>query len=195
MSVQTPVRTTPIEPQLYETFPDAKHTGMRLLQIEDNSADALLAQSYLRSVDPDVQFETVARLGDVTRESAESAACAILDLSLPDATGLEALHSLRALSPELPIIVLTGFDDLDTGLDAIRHGAEDYLVKNYVDGDSLQRAVRYAIERRRLISALAAPTRAENTAASGDVEPEAASSLASTSLSRRDFFVPSRWFG
>jgi DNA-binding NarL/FixJ family response regulator len=200
MSVQTPLRSTPdrstpVHPQQVQTLPTPRDLGMRLLHIEDNSADALLAQSYLRSVDPDVQFETVVRLGDVTRESADGAACAILDLSLPDATGLEALHSLRALSPELPIIVLTGFDDLDMGLDAIRHGAEDYLVKNYVDGDSLQRAVRYAIERRRLISALAGPASVERAPAVGAIPLPAAVNLAPTSLSRRDFFAPSSWFG
>jgi DNA-binding response OmpR family regulator len=127
---------------------------LRVLHIEDNSSDAFLAETYIRSVIPDVEFDSAVRMSEVTPERVAAASCAILDLSLPDATGLEALHALRKLSADVPIIVLTGFDDLELGLSAIRHGAEDYLVKNYVDGDSLQRAMRYAMERRRLSSAL-----------------------------------------
>jgi CheY-like chemotaxis protein len=140
----------------YEAIPQPSRSGsLRLLHVEDNSADALLAQSYIRGVIPDVVFDTAERISDVTAEIAAAASCAILDLSLPDASGLEALHVLRGLSAELPIIVLTGFDDLQVGLSAIRDGAEDYLVKNFVDGDSLQRAIRYAMERRRLSVELA----------------------------------------
>jgi FixJ family two-component response regulator len=128
---------------------------LRVLHVEDNESDATLAQSYIRAVMPDVEFDSVERIYDVTPASVAAASCAILDLSLPDASGLEALRVLRTMSADLPIIVLTGFDDLDVGLSAIRHGAEDYLVKNYVDGDSLQRAMRYAMERRRLTSELA----------------------------------------
>jgi FixJ family two-component response regulator len=129
--------------------------AMRILHIEDNSSDALLAQSYLRGVIPDVEFDSAERICEVTPQIVAAASCAILDLSLPDASGLEALQVLRAMSVDLPIIVLTGFDDLELGLSAIRNGAEDYLVKNYVDGDSLQRAIRYAMERRRLGGELA----------------------------------------
>jgi ActR/RegA family two-component response regulator len=137
---------------------------LRLLHIEDNESDALLTETYIRSVIPDVEFDSASRMSEVTSERVAAASCAILDLSLPDASGLEALHALRQISADVPIIVLTGFDDLETGLSAIRHGAEDYLVKNYVDGDSLQRALRYAMERRRLTSAL------ENQRASRPVE-------------------------
>jgi DNA-binding NarL/FixJ family response regulator len=154
VTIQTRVREAEVKPQATEPVAHPS-TLLRLLHIEDNPSDALLAQSYIRGVIPDVEFDSAARLSDVTVESAAAASCAILDLSLPDASGLEALHALRAMSADLPIIVLTGFDDLDVGLSAIRHGAEDYLIKNYADGDSLQRAIRYAIERRRLIAELA----------------------------------------
>jgi DNA-binding NarL/FixJ family response regulator len=88
----------------------------------------------------------------VTQARAAAADCAILDLSLPDASGLQALVALRALSPDLPIVVLTGFDDLEVGLSALRCGADDYLVKSQVDGFTLDRAVRYAIARRQLVT-------------------------------------------
>ena len=123
---------------------------LRLLHVEDNPADAMLTQEFIRGVVADVEFINATRLADVTPERAAEATCALLDLSLPDASGLEALHALRGMSDRLPIIVLTGFDDFEVGLSAIRDGAEDYLIKNYVDGQMLDRAIRYAIERRRL---------------------------------------------
>jgi FixJ family two-component response regulator len=164
VTVQTEVRETAAgangrAPRANRTDPPSvPQSGLRVLQIEDNVADALLAETYIRSVIPDVEFDSAVRMSDVTPERVAAASCAILDLSLPDASGLEALHALRGISADVPIIVLTGFDDLELGLSAIRHGAEDYLVKNYVDGDSLQRAMRYAMERRRLSSALADQT-------------------------------------
>jgi FixJ family two-component response regulator len=160
-------------------------SGLRVLQIEDNVADALLAETYIRSVIPDVQFDSAVRMSDVTPERVAAASCAILDLSLPDASGLEALHALRKISADVPIIVLTGFDDLELGLSAIRHGAEDYLVKNYVDGDSLQRAMRYAMERRRLSSALddkAAPRASDRSVVSTDTHQVAIDVDAETSV-------------
>jgi len=150
---------------------------LRLLHIEDNPADALLMQEYIRescrrwnlSLPSDastvrspessaVEFDSVQRLADVTQSRTAAADCAILDLSLPDASGLQALVALRALSPELPIVVLTGFDDLEVGLLALRCGADDYLVKSQVDGFTLDRAVRYAIARRQLAGEQTAAT-------------------------------------
>jgi DNA-binding NarL/FixJ family response regulator len=200
MAIQTQVREVAPAPASLESIPESPRLGgLRLLHIEDNASDALLAQSYIRSVIPDVVFDSAVRISDVTADIAAAASCAILDLSLPDASGLEALHALRQISPDLPIIVLTGFDDLDMGLSAIRDGAEDYLVKNYVDGDSLQRAIRYAMERRRLTSAL---TRRKSAPGSGAANHGAAnqestliSMGADAVYSRRDFFTPSRWFG
>jgi DNA-binding NarL/FixJ family response regulator len=199
MAIQTDVREATPAPTLVESAPASPRLGLRLLHIEDNASDALLAQSYIRSVIPDVVFDSAVRISDVTADTAAAASCAILDLSLPDASGLEALHALRQLSPDLPIIVLTGFDDLDMGLSAIRDGAEDYLVKNYVDGDSLQRAIRYAMERRRLTTALTSHEAAPEAVAESEVELSQATTLISMGAdavySRREFFTPSRWFG
>lgn len=199
MATKTQLREATPTPALIESGPDTPRLGLRLLHIEDNASDALLAQSYIRSVIPDVVFDSAVRISDVTADIAAAASCAILDLSLPDASGLEALHALRRISPELPIIVLTGFDDLDTGLSAIRDGAEDYLVKNYVDGDSLQRAIRYAMERRRLTTALTSSETVPSPVAESEVELGEATTLMSMGAdavySRREFFTPSRWFG
>jgi DNA-binding NarL/FixJ family response regulator len=199
MATQTQLREATPTPALVGPAPETPRLGLRLLHIEDNASDALLAQSYIRSVIPDVVFDSAVRISDVTADMAAAASCAILDLSLPDASGLEALHALRRLCPDLPIIVLTGFDDLDTGLSAIRDGAEDYLVKNYVDGDSLQRAIRYAMERRRLTTALTSSETVPGPVAQSEVELSEATTLMSMGAdavySRREFFTPSRWFG
>lgn len=120
----------------------------RLLHVEADDTDALLFQQQIRGVVPAVEFNTVARVADLTEDSI-AADCAILDLSLPGA-GLEALLKVRELSEDLPIIVLTSVDDIDLAVEALRLGADDYLVKSEVGGAMLRRGIRYAIERRRL---------------------------------------------
>ena len=74
----------------------------------------------------------------------------LLDLSLPDSAGLATLRTMRAAAPELAIIILTGYDDQALASNAIEAGAQDYLVKGQMDGDSLRRAVRHALVRRKL---------------------------------------------
>jgi CheY-like chemotaxis protein len=135
---------------------------LRLLHVEDNAADAMLMQAYLSDVLPEVCFDSVVRLSALSAQRAQAADCALLDLSLPDASGLEALVALRALSDTLPIIVLTGYDNTELGLAAVRDGADDYLIKNDVDGPTLARTITYSIERRRRMIEL---TRSEVSAA------------------------------
>lgn len=147
---------------------------LHLLHVEDNPADAMLMQEYLRGILPDVQFDTAARLSELTVSRASAADCALLDLSLPDAAGLEALIALRRMSEELPIIVLTGFDDLEVGLSALRYGADDYLIKNHVDGFTLDRAVRYAVERRRLTLEVVSEAAAATIATAESLNADAA---------------------
>jgi DNA-binding NarL/FixJ family response regulator len=71
-----------------------------------------------------------------------------VDLSLPDATGLEALEQVLAMAPDTAVLVLTGLADAHVGIEAVAAGAEDFLVKQDVDGRLLSRAIRYAIERK-----------------------------------------------
>jgi diguanylate cyclase (GGDEF)-like protein len=79
----------------------------------------------------------------------QPAACVLLDLSLPDATGLEAVDALQASHSDLPLIVLTGRDDDAGAVEAVRRGAQDYMIKRHCDGPALVRAIRHAIERKR----------------------------------------------
>src|SRR5690606_19601479 len=75
--------------------------------------------------------------------------CIIVDLSLPDADGLDALHQMHAHAPSIAVLVLTGLADAHVGVEAVAAGAQDYLVKQDVDGALLTRAISYAIERKR----------------------------------------------
>lgn len=76
----------------------------------------------------------------------------LLDLGLPDSNGLDTVKALCGRFPELPVVVMTGTDDEALGLEALKHGAQDYLVKGQFDDRELKRVVRYAIERKELLN-------------------------------------------
>src|SRR5262249_9573930 len=78
----------------------------------------------------------------------------LLDLSLPDSVGLETLTTLHAQAPQVPVVVLTGFDDETIAVEAVQAGAQDYLIKGQAEGNLLVPAIRYAIERQRAEEAL-----------------------------------------
>src|SRR5438045_1769697 len=71
----------------------------------------------------------------------------LLDLMLPDNSGLKTFSDLNEAVPDLPMIVITGLNDETLALRAVREGAQDYLVKGQLDGKMLDRSIRYAIER------------------------------------------------
>ncbi|TMA11997.1 MAG: GAF domain-containing protein, partial [Deltaproteobacteria bacterium] len=101
----------------------------------------------------DAQFELthVHQLGEALKRLGEERFDTILlDLSLPDGQGMDTITRVREGSPGLPIVVLTGLDDEEVAIKAVRAGAQDYLVKGQVDGSLLARAMRYAIERKRV---------------------------------------------
>jgi diguanylate cyclase len=137
----------------------AQRTGggrtRRVLLVEDNPADAYLTADSLSVADPLTVCDLAGRLSDVTTARMAAADCVILDLSLPDARGLDALVQLRRLHSGVPVIVLTEDDDVETASAALQHGAQDYLVKGHADSHTLDRAIRYAQERKRLETALA----------------------------------------
>jgi len=129
--------------------------GHRILLIEDNAGDARLVALMLDdAADGLFELQHVDRL-EAAWERLPGTGCVLVDLSLPDADGLEAVERLQLLAPELPIIVITGRDDLGIAVEALQKGAQDYLIKGRVDGQLLTRALRYAIERKRAEIALA----------------------------------------
>jgi len=143
--VAVPVQPAPAAPGA--AAPDGTRP-LRILLIEDNPADARLTQEQLRG--SGIACDVATTLRDVTAPRLAAVDCALIDLGLPDASGLQALEKVRALAPPLPTVVLTGFDDEVTGLVALRAGAQDYLVKHRADGYHIARAVRFAVARKHL---------------------------------------------
>jgi len=118
----TPVTGPTTGPASGDPHPAAPHR-LRILLLEDNPADARLTQERLRGSAIDCDVAT--QLREVSQQRLAGIDCALIDLGLPDASGLQALQRIRDLAPELPIVVLTGFADEVTGPLALRLGAQD----------------------------------------------------------------------
>ena len=127
-----------------------------VLLIEDNPGDARLVQEALKGTsDPGYRVEWVERLSTGLARLADGGIdVLLLDLGLPDSQGLAALALIRALSPAVPVVVLSGAGDEQFAVEAVQAGAQDYLVKTYADPHLLTRSLRYAIERKRADEAL-----------------------------------------
>lgn len=123
---------------------------IRLLLVEDGAADALLLQYMLAEVtEQSFDVAHVETMSEAIRRLSEELFDAILlDLSLPDSRGVETVVQVNAMAPDVPIVVMTGLDDSNTGTEALRRGAQDFLTKGQVGGRLLARAIRYAMERK-----------------------------------------------
>jgi serine phosphatase RsbU (regulator of sigma subunit) len=121
---------------------------VRILLVEDDDGDALLVEELLNEAGTGVAVQRARMLADA-RKLIPGAACVLLDLGLPDSQGLDGLRWLLRQEPDVTIVVLTGVADEYLGEEAVRAGAQDYLVKGDVTGQMLHRVIRYAMERRR----------------------------------------------
>ena len=123
----------------------------KILLVEDNSADARVIQTMLEGYAEEYPVLHVERLKDaLSRLTQEEFAVVLLDLSLPDSTGVDTIGPVRRQTPQVPIIVLTGLDDEKVGIKAVQEGAQDYLVKGQFVASAFMRTIQYAIERHRL---------------------------------------------
>ncbi|HXO86376.1 MAG TPA: PAS domain S-box protein [Gemmatimonadales bacterium] len=124
---------------------------IRVLLVEDNHGDARLILEMLREVRQDAfELERVERLEQALERVGRAAVdVVLLDLGLADSQGLETFRRAHEGIVEEPIIVISGLDDESTALEAVRAGAQDYLVKGRLDGAALARVIRYALERQR----------------------------------------------
>jgi PAS domain S-box-containing protein len=137
----------PIDPDLY-----------RVLLVEDNRGDSVLIGEALRD-SGGVLFsvDRASTLAEARTRLSESAYDAILlDLGLPDSQGFETLTAMLG-STKAPVLVLTGLDDETIGVQSVRHGAQDFLVKGRTSEEVLRRSLRYAVERARLREATSSP--------------------------------------
>ena len=123
-------------------------TYIRVLLIEDNPGDARLIEELL-SDRVSFQIEVTQRLSDgLEALSTGRFDVVLLDLSLPDSSGLSTLTKTHSQAHQVPIIIMTGLGDEKLAVEAVRKGAQDYLVKGEIDENVLPRAIRYAIERK-----------------------------------------------
>ncbi len=130
--------------------------SLRLLLVEDSITDAALLQEYMLSnADWHIDLTVAASINDALEYIKNNQLDAVLlDLTLPDSEGLETVARIKDAKSEVPIVVLTGIDDENVGIEALRIGAQDYLVKGQVDSRFIIRSVDYAIERKKTEEAL-----------------------------------------
>jgi serine phosphatase RsbU (regulator of sigma subunit) len=122
--------------------------ALRVLLIEDDPGDAMLVREMLAEAGADVELTWVQTIAEAKPELTPDIRCVLLDLQLPDAAEFSGLDAVLAAAPRTAVIVLTGFTDQARGVDAVAHGAQDYLTKAQLEPDLLARTIRYALQRR-----------------------------------------------
>lgn len=127
--------------------------SVHILLVEDNPADARLITEYVSETELETtggaspvitHVDRLEAAGDAVTEDVD---IVLLDLDLPDSTGLETLDKTLTVTNTAPVVVLTGLNDERVGRDAIKRGAQDYLVKDDITPRLLQQTIQYAIER------------------------------------------------
>ena len=126
--------------------------NIHILLIEDNPGDVRLIQEMLSEASPGACQITVVDRLDRARPALEQGGydVVLLDLTLPDSTGLATLSRLRPTVATAAVIVLTGLNDEAAAIQALREGAQDYMVKDRMSPEVLWRSIRYAIERKQV---------------------------------------------
>ena len=124
---------------------------LQVLLVEDSPSDAaLLQENLLLSGNRNISIRLAKSLREATDLLKDDRIDAVLlDLTLPDSSGLDTVQWARRICSNLPVIVLTGVDDEKTGIASVRMGIQDYLVKGRADGWTVARAIHYSIERKK----------------------------------------------
>lgn len=140
---------------MYQEMSDYKKRN-KVLLIEDNPGDARLVELLLLESDfLDCDITNKKSLADgMTAMEEEEFAAVLLDLTLPDSRGFETLQTLMERFPNCNVIVLTGLSDKGIGVNAVKAGAQDFLIKGAFDGDLLAKSLRYSIERSTVLKRL-----------------------------------------
>ncbi len=125
---------------------------LQILLVEDNAADAqLLRQMFSKEEPGSFVLTHLTRVADAEILLAKGGTdVVLLDMGLPDGHGLDTLRRARAAAPGVAMIVLTGLEDETIAVEAIKGGAQDYLIKGQIESRALPRALRHAIERHRM---------------------------------------------
>lgn len=136
---------------------DLSTNTLRLLIVDDNPDDRFAYRRMLGKADGQrfEIFEADSAEAGLAALVAHDPQFLLLDFHLPDGNGIEVLRALRVQHPRLPVVMLTGLDDVNTSVAALQAGADDYQIKGKLGTDSLLRAIRGALEKRALETQLA----------------------------------------
>jgi signal transduction histidine kinase len=129
-----------------------KEKALQVLLVEDNAGDArLLREMFSKEKADSFQLTHFLRMSDAETHLAKGGVdIVLLDMGLPDAHGIETVRRAHAVAPNVPMIVLTGLEDEALAAEAMKVGAQDYLIKGQIESRALPRALRHAIERHRM---------------------------------------------
>jgi signal transduction histidine kinase len=129
-----------------------KEKAVQVLLVEDNAGDARLIREMFSNEGPgSFELTHFLRLREAEIHLAKCGVdIVLLDMGLPDGHGLDTVRRAHAVAPDVPMIVLTGLDDEALAAQAMKEGAQDYLIKGQIESRALPRALRHAIERHRM---------------------------------------------
>jgi signal transduction histidine kinase len=129
-----------------------KEKALQVLVVEDNAGDArLLREMFSKEKPGSFELTHLLRMSEAVTHLAKGGVdIVLLDMGLPDGHGLDTVRRAHASAPGVPVIVLTGLDDEALAAEAMKEGAQDYLIKGQIENRALPRALRHAIERHRL---------------------------------------------
>lgn len=123
---------------------------LKLLLVEDNTGDFILVSEYLKMVLPASKMVHAKTLmAALTAMGKNDFDIILLDLTLPDSNGIDSITEIISLAQGRPVIVLTGFSDLQFGVDSLKLGVQDYLIKDEVTPAILLKSINYSIERKK----------------------------------------------
>ncbi len=126
-----------------------------VLLIEDSQGDADLIRMRLLESNSDLQVSCADRLSTgLAALAIQPPAVVLLDLNLPDSHGADTFRKVLNKAPGVPVVVVSGVNDEELAVQAVHQGVQDYLVKGTFDSKQLARALRYAIERQSVLTAL-----------------------------------------
>jgi DNA-binding NtrC family response regulator len=129
-----------------------KEKALQVLVVEDNAGDArLLREMFSKEKPGSFELTHLLRMSEAVIHLEKGGVdIVLLDMGLPDGHGLDTVRRAHAAAPGVPLIVLTGLDDEALAAQAMKEGAQDYLIKGQIENRALPRALRHAIERHRM---------------------------------------------
>src|SRR6202790_4994363 len=129
-----------------------KEKALQVLVVEDNAGDVrLLREMFSKEKPGSFELTHLLRMKEAVLHLAKGGVdIVLLDMGLPDGHGLDTVRRVHAAAPGVPVIVLTGLDDEALAAEAMKEGAQDYLIKGQIENRALPRALRHAIERHRM---------------------------------------------